>query len=263
VIVKQEDGGWTLIKQMDHAQHCAEIARSWRLGSSGEGSVSKSLEYAAGYHDLGWIEADRRPEIDSEGRPKNFTQADEARHTAFYSKAVRTIAQTDPYAAYLVSLHASGLYSRRYGWFGLNPVDWTKIGPHGHALLTGERQFRADIAKTVSPEEVEFEAAWRNYMLLETFDYLSLLTCYGFQSTGCGPVPTVEGRWEHLSIRRLGSWEVGLSPFPFQADELVVDVKCVQLKAARFDTNEELREQLAAARTDIRRTTYRADTEPD
>jgi hypothetical protein len=53
------------------------------------------------------------------------------------------------------------------------------------------------------------------------------------------------------------------SPFPFPADELVVDVKCVHLKAARFDTNEELREQLAAARTDIWRTIYRADTEPD
>src|SRR5439155_4129437 len=143
--------------------------------------------------------------------------------------AVRTIAETDPYAAYLVSLHASGLYSRRYGWFGLNPVDWTKIGPHGHGLLTGERQFRAEVVKRASPEEVEFEAAWRNYMLLETFDYLSLLTCYGFQSTGCGPVPTVEGQWETLSIRRLSSWEVGLSPFPFRADELVVDVKYVRL----------------------------------
>jgi hypothetical protein len=259
VIVKQEEGGWTLINQMDHAQHCAEIARAWRLGSSGEASVSKSLEYAAGYHDLGWIEADRQPEIDSEGRPKNFTQANEARHTAFYSKAVRTIAETDPYAAYLVSLHASGLYSRRFGWFGLNPVDWTKIGPDGHALLTGERQFRTDIAKTVSPEELEFERAWRNYMLLETFDYLSLLTCYGFQSTGCGPVPTVEGQWEKLSIRRLSSWEVELSPFPFVGNELVVQVKRVQLDRASFNSDAELREQVGLSQTELQTTVYRAE----
>lgn len=258
MIVKREEGGWTLINQMDHAQHCAEIARAWRLGFSGEGSVSKSLEYAAGYHDLGWIEADRQPEIDGEGRPKNFTQADEARHTAFYSKAVRTIAKTDPYASYLVSLHASGLYSRRYGWFGLNPVDWTKIGVHGRALLTGERQFRADIVKTVSPDQVEFEAAWRNYMLLETFDYLSLLTCYGFQSTGCGPVPTIEGQWEKLSIRRLSSWQVELSPFPFVGDELVVEVKCAHLDLAAFGSDAELREQVGLTQTEMQRTVYRA-----
>jgi hypothetical protein len=36
-------------------------------------------------------------------------------------------------------------------------------------------------------------------MLLETFDYLSLLTCFGVESDACGPVP----------------WEVELSPFPF------------------------------------------------
>ncbi len=169
-----------------------------------------------------------------------------------------TIAETDPYAAYLVSLHASGLYNRRYGWFGLSPVDWTKIGPHGRALLAGQRQFRAALVKTASPEVMEFEATWRNYMLLETFDYLSLLTCYGFHSTGCGPVPTVEGQWEQLSIRRLGTWAVELCPFPFAADELVVDVKCVDIEQARFDSDEDLREQVVSAHPEIRRTTYRA-----
>ena len=258
MIVKQEGQGWTLIDQMDHALHCAEIARAWRLGPSGRDSVSKSLEYAAGYHDLGWTEADKEPEVDSEGRPRNFTQANEARHTAFYSQAVRTIAKTDPYAAYLVSLHASGLYSRRFGWMGLNPVDWTKIGPHGHALITGEREFRAELVKTARPNEIEFETAWRNYMLLETFDYLSLLTCYGFTSTGCGPVPTVEGQWEQVSIRRLGPWDVELFPFPFASDELVIDVRSTHIPTARFDSDQDLREQLRAASPENHRTTYRA-----
>ena len=87
MIVKQEGEGWILINQMDHAQHYGEIARARRLGPSGAGSVSKSLEHAPGHHARGWIETDRQLEIDGEGRPKNFTQVDEARHTAFYSKA--------------------------------------------------------------------------------------------------------------------------------------------------------------------------------
>ena len=258
MIVRREGEGWTLIKQIDHAKHCAEIAQAWRQGPHGPESVSKSLEYAAGYHDLGWAEADCEPEIDAEGRPRNFTQADEARHTSFYSRAVRTIGESDPYAAYLVSLHASGLYSRRYGWVGLNPVDWTKIGPKGKALLARERTFRAEVVKLASPQDLEFEQAWRNYMLLETFDYLSLLTCYGFESTVCGPVPTFESQWEQFTIRRIGSCEVELSPFPFAGKSLEVTVPYVHLGRARFESDKDLQQHFAAARLEQRHTMYRA-----
>lgn len=258
MIARREGEGWTLIRQMDHAAHCAELARAWRAGPYGQDSVSSSLEYAAGYHDLGWAEIDKRPEIDGDGRPCNFTQIDEARHTEFYSGAVRTISLTDPYAAYLVSLHASGLYSRRYGWSGLKPVDWTSIGPHGRALLKGERAFRTELSASIAPDEMEFEALWRNYMLLETFDYLSLLTCFGFESSSCGPVPTLEGRWEHLSVRRLGQWEVELEPFPFEGDRLEVAVECVHVDRQVFPSVDELRAQISSAPPGIRRTVYQA-----
>jgi hypothetical protein len=256
MIARRENGGWTLIRQMDHAAHCGELARAWRAGPFGEASVSPSLEYAAGYHDLGWTEIDKVPEVDAEGRPCNFTQIDERRHTEFYSGAVRTIARTDAYAAYLVSLHASGLYSRRYGWGGLKPVDWTAIGPYGRALLAGERHFRADLAEMIAPSELEFEAAWRNYMLLETFDYLSLLTCLGFDSSGCGPVPTHGGQWETLTVGRLGAWEVELAPFPFAGDRLEVEVEYAHLDRASFANAAELRADLAAARPQTHTTSY-------
>jgi Protein of unknown function (DUF3891) len=256
MIARREGNGWTLIRQVDHAQHCGELARAWRAGPFGSDSVSPSLEYAAAYHDLGWTAIDKRPEIDAAGMPCNFTQIDEARHTEFYAGAVRTIATSDPAAAYLVSLHASGLYSRRYGWMGLKPVDWTAIGPHGHALLKGERKFRAELSASISPTELEFEALWRSYMLLETLDYLSLLTCLGFESSGCGPVPTVEGRWEQLSVRRMGMFDVGLEPFPFPGDRLEVEVECVHLELPRFHSHDELRDEIGSARPEIRRTVY-------
>jgi uncharacterized protein DUF3891 len=257
MIARQVDGGWLLIRQMDHAAHCGELARAWRAGPFGEESVPASLEYAAAYHDLGWTEIDKCPEVDAQGRPSNFPQIDEKRHTEFYSGAVRTIAETDPYAAYLVSLHASGLYSRRYGWAGLKPVDWTSIGPHGRALLKNEREFRASMFGSAMPHELEFEAVWRNYMLLETFDFLSLLTCLGFDSVACGPVPTLEGQWEHLSIRRLGPFDVGITPFPFAGDRLDVEVQCVHVAQPTFGSDEELRAEFGAASRVMRRTAYR------
>jgi hypothetical protein len=258
MIVRREGAGWTLIRQMDHAAHCAELARAWRAGSYGRDSVSAALEYAAGYHDLGWTEIDKQPEIDAEGRPRNFTQIDEARHTEFYSGAVRTISLTDPSAAYLVSLHASGLYSRRFGWAGLKPVDWTAIGPHGRALLKGEREFRTELSESIAPGDLEFEAMWRNYMLLETFDYLSLLTCFGFESSSCGPVPTLEGRWELLTVRRLGPFEIELDPFPFEGDRLQVDVACAHVERPDFRSDDDLRAELGSNPPEIRRTVYQA-----
>ena len=258
MIARREAVGWTLVRQMDHATHCAKLARAWREGPFGSGSVSPALEHAAGFHDQGWIEVDKRPEIDAQGRPLNFTQIDEARHTEFYSAAVRDIAKTDPHAAYLVSLHASGLYSRRYGWSGLKPVDWTSIGPRGRALLAGEKAYRAALFASIAPRDVEFEAAWRGYMLLETFDYLSLLTCFGFESSGCGPVPTVEGQWEQLSVTRTGPWEVQLSPFPFPGDELEVEVEAVHLGGETFASHEALQAEFASVDPVKRKTVYRS-----
>jgi Protein of unknown function (DUF3891) len=257
VIARREADGWTLVRQMDHAAHCAKLAHAWRGGPFGPASVSPSLEYAAGYHDQGWTEVDKRPEIDAEGRPCNFTQIDEARHTEFYSATVRAIARTDPYAAYLVSLHASGLYSRRYGWSGLKPVDWTAIGPRGRALLEGERSYRTELLASIAPRDLEFEATWRSYMLLETFDYLSLLTCFGFDSSSCGPVPTLEGQWEHLSVTRTGPWEVQLTPFPFPGDELEVEVEAVHVGATAFNSLEAFRAEFDAAAPGTRHTVYR------
>jgi len=258
VIVRREAEGWTLIRQMDHAAHCAAIARAWRSGPFGEDAVSAALEDAAGRHDLGWNDVDGDPEVGEDGAPRNFTQFDEARHARFYAGAVRTIAQTNPHAAYLVSLHASGLYSRRYAWHGFKTMDWSSIGPDGRALLAGEQRFRAELAGSLGPEAVEFEHAWRDYMLLETFDFLSLLTCFGLQSDGCGPVPTIAGRFADIAVTRDGMWDVRLDPFPFAGRELELPVECVHVDGERFSSDEELRALFRQAPRESRRTVYRA-----
>lgn len=258
MIVRRVEDSWSLIRQVDHAQHAGLISDAWKQGAFGGEQITDSLGIATARHDLGWAEADGEPDIDpSTSAPSNFTQIEEARHTAFYARAVRTIAEDDPGAAYLVSLHASGLYSRRYGWTGLKPVDWVSIGEHGHALLDSERQYRTELASRMPPAAAEFEALWRSYMLLETFDYLSLLTCFGVDSDSCGPVPSEPGQWVTLSVRRLGPWEVALDPFPFPGDELVVPVPGWRLPGEPFSDAAELRGALEEAGQSVVETAYR------
>jgi len=258
VIVRRVDGSWVLIRQVDHAAHAGRLTDAWKAGQFGGEQITASLREASARHDLGWAEADEEPRIDADtGEPSNFTRIDEAHHTDFYGRAVRTIAGGDPAAAYLVSLHASGLYSRRYGWSGLKPVDWLAIGDHGRALLDSERRYRATLASRLSPGEAEFEALWRGYMLLETFDFLSLLTCFGVESDGCGPVPSEPGHWTMLKVRRLGAWEVALDPYPFSKTPLVVPVAARRLEQAGFSSDAELRNALAAVEEAPQETSYR------
>jgi hypothetical protein len=248
MIARRVDGAWWLIRQLDHASHAGVVSDAWKAGPFGGEQITDSLRDATARHDLGWAEADRAPRIDpSSGGPANFTLIDEARHTAFYAEAVRKIAETDPASAYLVSLHASGLYSRRYGWAGLSPVDWTKIGEHGRRLLEEERAYRAQLVAQLDPSEAEFEALWRGYMLLETFDLLSLLVCLGVETDSCAPVPSVPGQWLNLQIKRLGPWEVSLEPWPFPDPELVVPIPARRLPNERFSDDEELQAALAEA----------------
>lgn len=127
--------------------------------------------------------------------------------------------------------------------------------------MKGEREFRSELPASIAPVELEFEALWRNYMRLETFDYLSLLTCLGFESSSCAPVPTFEGQWELLTVRRLGAFEVELDPFPFAGGRLELDVECVHLEPPDFGSAGELRAQLNSTQHEFRRTAYRAKSE--
>ena len=63
MIVRCENGGWTLVRQMDHAAHCGSLARAGAQGPAGPDSVGPALQYAAGYHDLGWVDSDAAPEL--------------------------------------------------------------------------------------------------------------------------------------------------------------------------------------------------------
>src|SRR4029077_11148861 len=130
---------------------------------------------------------------------------------------------------------------------GFRTMDWKSIGDDGRALLSRERAFRAELLPSLPPGDAEVEAAWRDYMLLETFDYLSLLTCFGLDSTACGPVPTVPGQHEQLTVTRIGPWEVALDPFPFAGDRLEPAVIATRIDGDRFDSDSELRDRLRGA----------------
>ena len=93
---------------------------TWRMRGARRASSRSSREaevrLAARLHDVGWRSWEAAPELNpSTGRPENFLDVDVARHLVFYQAAVDEVAARDRYAGMLVSKHAAGIYTGRYG----------------------------------------------------------------------------------------------------------------------------------------------------
>lgn len=258
MVVRKAGEEWILIRQFDHALHAGELAEAWSQGPFGP--LHPGLIVAARIHDIGWREWDEHPAVDPEtGGPANFPTVGDRHHAGFYERGIERVAAGDPYAGYLVSLHASGIYGGRFGWSGLQQVAWPSIGERGRRFLEGQVAYREGLLTAVQlryPGAVEFATVWAHYMLLQTLDYLSLQTCLGIASDGCGPVPLDAGSGR-LGVRRHGAWEIELDPFPFPGDRLEVAVP-YRTVPGRFATDRELQAALADAPERRAITVYRA-----
>ena len=260
MVVRELDGRWTLIRQFDHAGHAGALASAWSQGPFGP--LHPGLIEAARLHDIGWRAWDERPAVDPDtGGPANFPKIADTHHSGFYEAGIREVAAHDPYAGYLVSLHATGIYSGRFGWSGLEQVAWPSIGEAGRRFLADQIAYRRGLLGSVQeryPEVTEFATSWNDYMLLQTLDYLSLQVCLGVASEGCAPVP-LGAQPSRLSVRRLSPWEVELDPFPFPGRRLEVPVPYRTL-SGRFEGQDDLAAALAGADEHTATTAYVART---
>ncbi|HZV49818.1 MAG TPA: DUF3891 family protein [Candidatus Dormibacteraeota bacterium] len=250
MIVRELDGDWVVIEQAEHARHAGELAQAWSRGPLGNGLIAPGLVVATRLHDIGWTEPDAEPRLDPEtGGPQHFTRVHDRLHAGFYTAGILQVAAVDDYAGYLVSLHATGIYAGRFAWSGLEPIAWESLGERGWRFLDEQAVFRRRLAARIAvsdPDAIEFERVWHDYMLLQTFDYLSLLVCAGVESNRCGPVPTGGHTWGHLRVERTSPCSVELDPFPFTGDRIDLTVSCRRLAAVRFRSDAELRDALSA-----------------
>jgi Protein of unknown function (DUF3891) len=259
VVVRKIGDRWILVEQFEHARHSGELAEAWSSGPFGP--LHPSLLTAASLHDIGWRTWDWQPQIDpGTGGPANFPTVGDTQHSGFYEKGIEEVAGVDPYAGYLVSLHASGIYGGRFGWSGLQQVAWPSIGERGRRFLGEQVAYRRRLLSRIGeadPGAVEFATTWEAYMMLQTLDYLSLQCCLGLDSDGCAPVPLGD-RWGRLAVTRRSAWTVELDPFPFPGTRLEVPVAYRALPAQTFADDQQLRDALNSAAEATAVTVYEA-----
>jgi hypothetical protein len=175
-------------------------------------------------------------------------------HLRLYRLGIDEVAAVDDYAGMLVSMHAAGIYTGRYG---TQPA----------LLLTRAPDVQSTVDEFISEQEARYgavqdglgvtdEELWRNYLLLQVFDRLSLRLCLG-DPAGLGPMEIVLPEDRTLTITLGDDGIERLDPWPFAADEVTVAVPTRTIRLAECTDDVALQAAIAAAPVEDRTTTLR------
>ena len=245
-----DDGGgaWLAIGQASHAWASGQIARAWGTAALPAPEPWEAVCLGAEQHDAGMAEWDLEPTLDPRtGRATAFTAMPRATHLALWTAAARRVESQSRYAALLVSLHGTTLYT------DLRADD--DRDPAVDAYVAGQRAYQEALRTTLGADPEQME---RNRRLLFCWDALSLAVCLGW---GERELPQVTGAGGgDVRIRYVPSADgATLDPWPFAAPEVRLEVEGRRLPG-RFEAAAALHAALRAAPSVLLRPVLRPQT---
>lgn len=234
MIVRPHDDTAEIVTQVDHAEVAGALAEAWTDAGPLALAPRGPMVIAARLHDIGWRHWEVSPRLNPDtGRPANFLDVVIEEHLRLYRLGIEEVEAHDPYAGMLVSMHAAGIYTGRYD---TQPALRLSRAPDVQTLVDDfvavrEAHYGALRERLgVPPEEL-----WRNYVLLQVFDRLSLRLCQG-DPAGPGPMEIVLPDGGTLHVRTDGDVE-RIDPWPFAVDtvEVVVPTRVIPLEGYAGD----------------------------
>jgi hypothetical protein len=258
----ETETGWWLVTHPDHARLAGAFAERWGndrfLPPEPRAHVLKGISR----HDDGWTARDAEPQITRQGKPSAFSfelvgkysafeEIDLADYLAVRDRAVRLIAEEDPYAAILISMHTYSLLN--------DHADRSTIAPAELPLLDNflekQKEFQQALRKKILGDarfaaEQKTEAAILNHFrLLQATDYLSLLTCVDFSRAAdlLHPLPLRDGGHSRVEVKSAGSRHFVLDPNPFGEPSLSFQFPARHVVGKVFSSAAELQKRFNAA----------------
>jgi hypothetical protein len=220
MLLRKDGDSVIAIGQASHAWVSGQMARAWNPRPE----PYEAICLAAEQHDVGMAMWDLAPELNPEtGLPQSFIEMDLGVHIGLWHAAPARLLSQSRFAALLVSLHGTKLYSLR---------DLEQL-PVGDAemirdYLATQRVFQNRLAHELglTPERVtELQE------LMFTLDALSL---------------AVLQPWDPFEIAGITVRGVTFDPWPFVGDELTVYCEGRRLEG-RFDNEQRLHAALEDA----------------
>ncbi len=258
----ESETGWWLIRHPDHARLAGAFAAAWGNEQFRKPEPRERVLYGISAHDDGWAERDAHPIITKLGKPSAFSSELVGKYSAFEEiniedylavrdRAVRIIADKDPYAGLLISMHTYNLLTAH--------ADRSTISADGLGLLDAfldrqrslqEALFSAITTDvTLTPREASEQTILEHFRLLQACDNLSLLTCVAYSQSAhlLHPLPLNDGTATEVKVFPIGRRHFRLSPWPFADDELVFTFPARHVTGKIFDSSAELERAFEAA----------------
>lgn len=247
--------GWWLIRHPDHAELAGAFAAAWGNDKFRKPEPRARVLHGIARHDDGWAARDARPSVTRQGRPSAFSTELVGKYSAFEEidledylavrdRAVRIVAEKDPYAGLLISMHTYNLLTEH--------ADRSTIAPDGLVLLdvflerqrTYQAELRAAIETdpTLTPCDKSDQTIAGHFCLLQACDNLSLLTCvaYGSPADLLHPLPLTDGSSSRVQVLAVGPRHFRLDPWPFAQPELRFEFPARHVEGKTFSSSEHL-----------------------
>lgn len=262
----ETETGWWLVTHVHHARLAAAFAENWGNEIFCPPEPREQVLMGIRSHDDGWAARDALPQITRQGKPSAFSVELVGKYSAFeeidledYLKvreqAVKLIAETDSYAALLVSMHTYNLLSERADRSTIAPADLPLLDK----FLAEQKLFQNGLYAAVAsrPDLTSDEAAWPriadHFRLLQAVDCLSLLTCvsYSKETDLLHALSTQNGSSSAVHVFPLNARQFRLKPYPFGVSPLVFQFPARHVTGKTFACAEELQEKASAAEPEM------------
>jgi hypothetical protein len=237
-----DDNRLLLILQVDHSKVTGWFAAHWGNDKFARPTPYASMVLAAQEHDTGWWDWEIKPQLSSEGLPPDYIGS--IKHLGgkvwldFYRHGIQRLAEQDPYAGYIVSLHSDGLLTQGRGLLKYMP-DYS-VYPEVKEFLSEQESYRAQLMTQLKGfaeyrDFISDEQLWTNFKLMEAYDQMGQFVCnrYPFNAThrkngpsntlSNVPAPTKPGSGDTiLTFIIEDESRARVEPYPFDIDPLVV-----------------------------------------
>jgi hypothetical protein len=258
----QAEGGWWLVTHPEHARLAGEFASHWGNALFAAPEPRAEVLHGIYAHDNGWAARDAAPTITKQGKPAAFSvelvgaysafeEIDLQAYLAVRREAVRMIAQKDPYAAILISMHTYNLLSERADRSTIRAehLPWLDAFLVEQTTLQWALRDQLLAAGRMAEEHLAEEALREHFRLLQACDNLSLLSCVNFagSATLLHPFALKDGSMSEVRVEHVGERCFRQSPYPFDQPELRFELKARFVRGVVFGSSKALQEALSAA----------------
>ena len=267
MVSRYDESRLLLVLQVDHSRIAGLFAAHWGNREFARLRPYVSMVLAAQEHDGGWWDWEIKPTLDAQGHPPDYvgsmrTLGDDT-WLDFNRHGIRRVAEQDPYAGIIVSMHSEGLLSQGMGILPYMP-DYT-VYPNVQEFIREQKAYRAKLIDEIRnlpdyKSDITEERLWTNFKYMEAFDQLAQFVCnrYPFDSKerkngptnelSKTPVPVAVGSKDViLNVDVQDESNAIVTPYPFDVNPLVVSFPARLVSNRPYASQEEFLPDFYAA----------------